>query len=236
MSLLLTLLALAASDPPAKGPADLQGCWKLVSVEADGKPADPLGGGQPRWVVKGDAVSYGGAELARLTADPAASPRALDLKFVSPDRVYEGVYAVEKDTLRVCLNGRADAKDRPDALKTEGHADRRLLVFEREKSPPADPLDGLTGYVGVQLRGADGAVTIDAPLKDSPADKAGAKKGDVVLAIGGAAATDLPAAVKTVRAAKPGSKLAVRVKRGDKEVELSVAVGVLPFHWVAGLE
>jgi hypothetical protein len=40
--------AARADDPPGKGPAELHGCWKLVSVESDGKASDPVGGGQPR--------------------------------------------------------------------------------------------------------------------------------------------------------------------------------------------
>src|SRR3954453_20326077 len=81
--------AARADDPPGKGPAELQGCWKLVSVEAGGKATEPVGGGQPRWVVKGDTVYYGGESVIRFTADPSTSPRVIDLKFRDPDRVYE---------------------------------------------------------------------------------------------------------------------------------------------------
>ncbi|HJZ91478.1 MAG TPA: TIGR03067 domain-containing protein [Gemmataceae bacterium] len=141
-----------ADDPPAKGPAGLQGCWKLVSVETDGKTNDPVGGGQPRWVVKGDTVYYGGEAIIRFTADPSTTPLIIDLRFRDPDRVYEGVYAVEKDTLKVCLNSRADAKDRPGEFATKDRADRRLLVFEREKAAPENPAEGATAYAGIQLR------------------------------------------------------------------------------------
>src|SRR5262245_1085023 len=91
-------------DPPAKAPAEVQGTWKLVSVEAVGKTNDPLGGGQPRWVVKGDKISYGGEEIATFTADASTNPKVIDLKFKNPDRTYEGIYTVEKDTLKVCVN------------------------------------------------------------------------------------------------------------------------------------
>src|SRR5687767_15057747 len=90
--------ATPAADPPGKGPDELQGCWKLVSIETDGKSSDPVGGGQPRWILKGDTVSYGGEEILRFVADPSTTPRVIDLKFRAPERVYEGVYKVEKDT------------------------------------------------------------------------------------------------------------------------------------------
>src|SRR6187401_1774462 len=79
-------------DPPAKGPAELQGVWKLTALEVGGKPAEPLGGGEPRWVLKADRVFYGGAEIAQFSADPTTSPRVIDLKLRNPERVYEGVY------------------------------------------------------------------------------------------------------------------------------------------------
>jgi uncharacterized protein (TIGR03067 family) len=227
-----------AADPPGKGPDELQGCWKLVSIEIDGKSSDPVGGGQPRWIVKGDAVSYGGAEILRFTADPSTSPRVIDLKFRDPENVYEGVYAVEKDALKVCLNRRAGAKDRPGGFETKDQADWRLLVFEREKTAPADPTEGATAYVGVRLR-ADAetkSVVVDAPLKGSPAEKAGLKKDDVVLMVGGVGVADLEGTVKAVRQAKPGDKLEIRISRDGKEQDVTVKVGVFPFPWAVGLE
>src|SRR3954454_17188131 len=78
-------------DPPAKAPAELQGTWKLTSVEVEGKANDPLGGGQLRWVVKGDKVFYGGEEIIKFTADPSANPHVIDLKFKDPERTYEAI-------------------------------------------------------------------------------------------------------------------------------------------------
>ena len=226
-------------DPPTKAPAELQGTWKLVSLEVDGKDREPLGGGSPRWVVKDNRISYGGEEIAKFTADASTSPRVIDLKFRDPERAYEGVYTVEKDTLKVCINKNADgAKNRPDKFATKDQADWLLMVFEREKAAPANATDGLTGYAGVRLRGNDDGkeVVVDSPIKDSPADKAGLKAGDVILKVGDKAATDLDTTVKAVRAAKPGAKLDIRVNRDGKESTITVKVGVLPFHWVAGLE
>ncbi|QJW95699.1 TIGR03067 domain-containing protein [Frigoriglobus tundricola] len=230
--------ATRAADPPADPPAELPGCWKLVSTEANGKSSDPLGGGQPRWVVKGDKVFYGGAEIARFTADPSTTPRVLDLTCRDPERVHEGIYAVEKDTLKVCLNKRTEgAKDRPSQFVTKDQEDWVLLVFEREKAAPEDATEGLAAFAGVVLQKDEDkkAVVVAAPLKGSPAEKAGLKKGDAVLKVGATAATDLETAVKAVRAAKPGTALEFRIDRDGKEQTITVKVGVLPFHWVAGL-
>jgi uncharacterized protein (TIGR03067 family) len=238
LALAVAPAAARPDDPPAKAPAELQGVWKLKSLEVNGKGVDPLGGGSPRWVIKDDKVFYGKDELARLTADPSTSPRVIDLKFRDPERVYEGIYAVEKDTLKVCINKRADgAKDRPDKFATEDKAAWLLMVFEREKAAPADATEGLTGYVGVALAYHDErkAVLITAPITNSPADKAGLKKDDVILKIGATDATDLNTTVNAIREKKAGAKLDIRISRDGKESVVTVTVGVLPFHFVAGL-
>jgi S1-C subfamily serine protease len=152
--------------------------------------------------------------------------------------VYEGVYTVEKDTLKVCLNSRADAKDRPGEFSTKDRADRRLLVFEREKAVPENLAEGATAYAGVQLRADPDtkAVVVDTPIKGSPAEKAGLKKGDVILKVAAIEVTDLEATVKAVRQARPGDKLEFQIRRDGKESVVTVTVGVFPFHWAVELD
>jgi uncharacterized protein (TIGR03067 family) len=138
---------LRADDKAAKAPADLQGCWKLVAVEADDQSREYLGGGQPRWVIKGDKVFFGSEEIIRITTDPKTSPRIIDLQFRDPERVYEGIYVVEKDKLKICVNRLSEGKkDRPSGFSTKDQSDWRLFVFEREKAPPAEATEGLTAF------------------------------------------------------------------------------------------
>jgi uncharacterized protein (TIGR03067 family) len=238
----LICLALAVSgtsarpdDPAAKAAAELQGCWKLISFEINGQSRDPLGGGEPRWVIKGDKVFYGGEEALQLVPDPDISPKVIDVKFRDPDRVYEGIYVIEKDTLKICLNSRADAKERPDAFSTKDRPTWRLLVFEREKAAPANPIEGLTSYAGVQLRfdAEKKTVVIEVPIKGGPAEKVGLKQGDVILKVGGVAVTDLEGTVNAIRQAKPGAKLELQISRDGKEMTFAVTVGVLPVHYTA---
>src|ERR1700722_13127200 len=95
LSLLIASLALSlkvssarADDQPIKGAKELQGMWKLVSVESEGMTNDPMGG-KPKWVIKGKKVFYGGVEIAELKVDASTSPKIVDLKLRDPDRVYE---------------------------------------------------------------------------------------------------------------------------------------------------
>src|SRR4051794_8195412 len=103
LAVLLLAAPLVAADPPA----DLQGGWRLTAAEAEAGPVDLPDTG-PALVIKGDRVLHGGREIARLTADPAADPKVLDLHFTGPDRTYEGIYSIEKDALKVCLNGHSE--------------------------------------------------------------------------------------------------------------------------------
>jgi uncharacterized protein (TIGR03067 family) len=225
---------LAADPPPPKGPADLQGAWRLVSVDAEAGPVN-LPEPRPALVIRGDKVLYGGEEIARLTADAAATPKIVDLRFAA-DKVYEGVYTIEKEALKVALNGRSEGvKERPDGFAVTGHPARRVLAFERVKPEDAGPGNG---FVGISLRqvAEPKEIVVDFAVTGSPAAKAGLKKGDVVLEIGGAGVTDLQGAVDAVRKAKPGSELVVKVRRDGKDREIKVKVGLLPFAVLAGLE
>jgi carboxyl-terminal processing protease len=61
----------------------------------------------------------------------------------------------------------------------------------QEKSLFEQEVRGIFGGVGMQIGMRDGFVTVIAPLKDSPAEKAGILKGDKVLVIDGATTTDM---------------------------------------------
>src|SRR4051794_22120682 len=63
------------------GSAELKGTWKLVSIERGGEKTE-FTEGQPRWVIRGDMVQYGGVDLAKLAVDSMTTPKVLDLRFL----------------------------------------------------------------------------------------------------------------------------------------------------------
>ena len=228
------LLAAQPQNESAKVPAELHGAWKLMSV--DGEGAIGVSESRPVLVIKGEQLFYGGEAIARVSADSAAKPKVLDLHFAKPERVYEAVYAVDKDSLKICLNGKSDGvKERPESFSIEGRPTWRLLALERVKAD--DPSAG-SGYVGLMLMFDKdrNEVIITGTLEGSPAKKAGLLKDDVVLKVGATQVMDLMSAVNAARQSKPNSELAIRVRRDGKERELTVRVGILPFRYVAGLE
>jgi len=234
----LSVAAATAEAPAPKEPADLQGVWRLESVEVKGEQRPPLGGGEPRLVFDGSKVLYDGEEIASVTADPRSTPKIIDLTFSDPKRTMEGIYTVEKDTLRVCINIHTDGvKERPQDFSTADKENPRVLVFQREMAEAADKTAGLTGFLGLML-GFDpdkGEVTIKGLVPKSAAEKAGFKEGDVVLQVGDVKPTTLVEAIDAVRGRKPGSEIVLRVRRDGKEQEVKAKVGVMPFALAAFL-
>jgi serine protease DegQ len=103
------------------------------------------------------------------------------------------------------------------------------MLFVRDK--PGTELEGAAGFVGVQLRidAKTKEIQIVDTIKDSPAQKAGVKKDDLLLKVGSDAAEDLQQTIKLVQQLKPGSNAILRVRRAGKEQDIIVKVGVAPF-------
>jgi uncharacterized protein (TIGR03067 family) len=217
------------------GVPELQGVWRLTSVEAEAGPV-LLPEQRPLLTIKGNQLLFGGEEFARVSADAATEPHVFDVTFRESDKVYEGIYTLDKDGLKICLNGRTDGvKERPNSFALEGHPVRRMLSLERAK-PGEEDTGG--GFVGIALRKDDdrNEIVIFNVIEGSPAKKAGVLKEDVLLSVGGAAVTELTAAVAECRRAKPRSELSLRLRRNGEERELKVKVGVLPFAILTGLD
>lgn len=97
--------------------------------------------------------------------------------------------------------------------------------------PPADAtvfqedINGAFEGVGMELGTKDGAIVVVAPLKDSPAEKAGIHSGDEVLAIDGTS-TDgmvIDDAIKLIRG-KAGTTVALEIGREGQEKPLEIKI------------
>lgn len=100
-------------------------------------------------------------------------------------------------------------------------------------SPTIRAEDPPEGSIGVQIKIGDGMnnIVVVGTIKDSPAEKAGFKEGDVFVKINDfkvkekdLTQDDLIATVKEVVKNKPGTKIKVTVKRDGKEKEIEVTV------------
>ncbi len=96
------------------------------------------------------------------------------------------------------------------------------------------------GYIGVQaqdltpelaesfrLPSTDG-VLIAGVERNGPAERAGVKPGDVLLAVNGRPTPDPPAMLDAVAALTPGGEASLRLRRDRKEIDVQVTVGKRP--------
>ena len=87
------------------------------------------------------------------------------------------------------------------------------------------------GSIGVQVKIDAGKIVVVEPIKGGPAEKAGVKPDDVIMKVDDhkvketAEQEDLEAMVKEIVKHKPGEKIKLGIKRGDKDMTIEVTVG-----------
>lgn len=143
--------------PPANDLDAIVGTWKVAGFEVDGRPVQLPPGQAEGWmtftrdgVVRSTGMGKGGKRESKFTLDPAASPKAMDIRGGNPpgpDKATLGVYELDGDTLRLCF-GPADGA-RPTALKGPGVL-TSVCVLKRVKEGdgPVAPPTGKGDLVG----------------------------------------------------------------------------------------
>ncbi len=89
-----------------------------------------------------------------------------------------------------------------------------------------------SGAMGVQLDQKDDVARIEKVMPDSAAERAGVLNGDLVLKVNDKEVKGRQNLIETVRAFMPGERIDLLIKRGDKEMTLTVTLGNLAqlFH------
>jgi len=86
-------------------------------------------------------------------------------------------------------------------------------------TPPAD-----SGFLGVGLEEAEGGARIILVQGNSAAVRAGLRVGDIVTLISNTPIIDSETMVNTIQQHKPGDTVEIKVKRGEKELELKATL------------
>jgi serine protease Do len=113
----------------------------------------------------------------------------------------------------------------PAAAGVVSVATRRLSPRE---AGPIHP--GKGAFLGVGLGSGREGLKVDEVVPDSPADKAGLREEDYLLALNGKELPDAEALKALLEKAKPGDAVRLRVRRGEEEMELKATLG----HRLAG--
>jgi RNA polymerase sigma factor (sigma-70 family) len=98
----------------------------------------------------------------------------------------------------------------------------------KDDKPPS--AERTNGYLGVMLKDDDDkrTVLVHEVFPDSPAAKAGVRADDIVLKVADKSVSDTGAAVDILKKLKPGDKVALQLKRGDKELAMTITLGKWP--------
>jgi serine protease Do len=84
------------------------------------------------------------------------------------------------------------------------------------------------GFLGITLDPSEKEAKISQLVPGSGAVKAGLKVNDTILSIAGKTIPDPEEVLKVLGSFKPGQEVEVRVKRGDKEIEVKAKLGKRP--------
>lgn len=118
---------------------------------------------------------------------------------------------------------------------------RVVYQLEVEKDGKASPLNlradgtpvpapvrpgGNRAYLGLQFE--KNTTTVSQVVKDGPAEKAGIKVGDKLLALGETKVGSVPDLLKALQALKPGAEVKVQLQRGDETLSVAVKLGTPP--------
>ena len=127
------------AQPPDDAQKALQGIWTATKAERDGKAAgDVL---EHRLSFRGNRFQITAKDGRTLFAgtvrlDPSAKPSAIDFEHTEgalKGKAWQGIYALDGDTLRVCDNAPDLAKARPATFEAKSRSGYVFITFKRAK-------------------------------------------------------------------------------------------------------
>jgi uncharacterized protein (TIGR03067 family) len=134
--ILLVLTLPAAADDKRPDPkadaAALKGIWEVVSSHFDGNEVPSTG----RTLVFGEKeftayIADKKGRTLKFTLDAAANPKRIDLDKGGKDGKAYGIYALDKDELKICYG--EPGAERPKAFESKAGDKKFLLVLKRVK-------------------------------------------------------------------------------------------------------
>jgi S1-C subfamily serine protease len=127
-------------------------------------------------------------------------------------------------------SGAQQTASRPQATVFAAQEKPRQPQPDEQKAEKNKLKERTYGFLGVKFSGdkETGPAVVHEVFADSPAAKAGVKVDDIVLKIGKTDVKNPFDAVNAIKKLKPGEKVILRIKRGEKEKDVSITLGKWP--------
>jgi uncharacterized protein (TIGR03067 family) len=138
LNLAMTLIVLSGCESLAtRLAATLGGTWTAVSAERDGKRADDVVGNRLTFAGRNFVIVRAGATLYRGTFTTDSSQRPAHIDFAHTDgtlngTAWQGVYALQGNTLTIADNAPDAGRPRPGTLAAPPGSGHVLVVFKRD--------------------------------------------------------------------------------------------------------
>lgn len=141
------LIVIAASLIAADSPKDdvkkeleaLKATWTFTSFEINGQKAPEDAIKNFKLIVSGNEMTIkvgGEVKFGIKQLDGSTNPRIIDLEYKEgPQKgnVFEGIYHVDGDTLKICVHATPNVRQRPTEFTGKENSNQMLIVFKREK-------------------------------------------------------------------------------------------------------
>ena len=122
----------------AKELKQLQGTWRIVALEVDGKP-QPAEKSPKEIIIAGDKLDGLGPEMI-LKIDATKKPKWADLTFKKGDKEFpiRAIYELDGDNFKLCFSmakaGKAFENKRPEGFDTAGKGTALFLAMRMKKT------------------------------------------------------------------------------------------------------
>ena len=131
--ILTTAATMAAQDQAEEELRRIQGVWAVTAGEQRGRPLDAIKGGVLSIAERSFALktAAGNEFKGDLRVNPGASPRQLDFVHANGGPVWEAIYSVNDDVLRLNYVEGGGSDKRPTIFATTADSAGTVIVMRR---------------------------------------------------------------------------------------------------------
>jgi uncharacterized protein (TIGR03067 family) len=129
----------AFAQPAEEAQKQLQGTWAAAKAERDGKGADDVVGHRLSFAGNRFQIRSEDGKLlyeGTFRVEPSTQPAAMDFEHTEgtlKGKAWQGIYALDGDTLTICDNAPNLDKGRPAAFEARTGSGYVLITFTRAK-------------------------------------------------------------------------------------------------------